>query len=381
MRITKARPRDEGRDDAVPGHVRRVIAEPGESLEPGTRSAMEHQLGAGLQNVRVHDGTEAAASAHAMDALAYTSGEHVVLGAFPAPGPEHDRLLAHELAHVVQQQRATSAPTSVVDEPHAEIEAQGVSDGAATALTPARSAISRAPTRIGTAFTHPKGATSRLSKVHATFDGATFTLLDGTTPILSHAAQSGRPVSVRSADATACKGSTSDSYLNNPLYVGIQDFGPIPEGDYRFTLSAFATFSAAEQLTMISGGTFTDPFGTSLHGGDWGSGRAPLTPVKVVPAPPGCGNTAKRSGFYLHGGSLPGSSGCIDIDNDGIDSLLKLLVGYRKDIPVKVTYTSAAPSVGWGTRRLGGFTYPTDDKGRPIKDPSIWDRLKSATGD
>jgi hypothetical protein len=373
--------REDGRDADVPEHVRRVVAQPGEALESRTRSAMEHQLDAGLDTVRVHNGSEAAASARSLDALAYTAGGHVVLGAFQAPGPEHDRLLAHELAHVVQQQRATSSPTSVLDDPHAEIEAQGVSDGHATTLTPARSVIAQAPTRIGTAFTHPKGATTRLAKVHATFDGANFTVLDGSTPILTHPAQSGRPVSVRPADAATCKGSTSDSYLNNPLYVGIQDFGPIPEGDYRFSLSAFATFSAAEQLTMISGGTFIDPFGASLHGGDWGSGRAPLRPVKILPGPPGCGNTAKRSGFYLHGGSLPGSSGCIDIDNDGIDSLLKLLVGYRKDIPVKVTYTSAAPSVGWGTRRLGGFTYPTDDKGRPIKDPSIWDRIRSATGD
>ncbi|MFT3971746.1 MAG: hypothetical protein QM695_16080 [Micropruina sp.] len=173
--------------------------------------------------------------------------------------------------------------------------------------------------------------------------------------------------------------STSDSYLNNPRYPGIQDFGPIPEGDYVFSLSTFATFSAAEQFTMISGGTFIDPFGVSLPGGDWGSGHAPLRPVRILPGPPGCWNTAKRSGLFFHGSSLPGSSGCID--NDGIDALLKLLVGYRKNVPVKVTYTSAPPAVGWGTRRLGGFTYPTDDRGQPIKDPSVWDRVKSATGD
>ena len=129
---------------------------------------------------------------------------------------------------------------------------------------------------------------------------------------------------------------------------------------------------------MIGGGMFTDPFGSPLHGGDWGSGRAPLRPVTILPGPPGCGVTSKRSGFYLHGGSLPGSSGCIDIDNDGIDNLLKLLVGYRKDVPVRVTYTAAAPTVSGATRTLGGFTYPTDDKGKPIKDPTIWDRIKGA---
>jgi hypothetical protein len=269
----------------------------------------------------------------------------------------------------------------VVDDRVAEAEADLVSTGRPTPLTRSGAVVARSPTKIGTAFTHPKGATTTFTHVTATFDGADFTLLDGKTAILTHAAQSGRPVGVRAADAGVCKGSTSDSYLNNPKYVGVQDFGPIPEGDYVFSLSGFATFSGSEQISMITGGMFTDPFGTPLHGGDWGSGRAALRVVKVLPGPPGCGNTAKRSGFYLHGGSLPGSSGCIDIDNDGIDALLKLLAGYRKDIPVKVRYTAAAPSVGWGTRRVGGFTYPTDDKGQPIKDPSLWDRLKGAAGD
>ena len=33
------------------------------------------------------------------------------------------------------------------------------------------------------------------------------------------------------ADAKACKGSTEDSYMNNPRYVGVTDNGPIPEGE------------------------------------------------------------------------------------------------------------------------------------------------------
>jgi hypothetical protein len=370
--------RSEG--DGVPLSASVVLGEPGRPLEPRERVVLGRGLAQELAGVRVHDSAEASRSAAQLDALAYTAGSHVVLGAdVPSHGRERDRLLAHELAHVVQQRGSSMPATTVVDDPAAEADAEAAAAARSGArLTPGPSGVARAP-RIGTAFTHPAGARTALKHVHATFDGADFTVLDGTTVLLTHAAQSGRPVAVRAGDAAACKGSTSDSYLNNPRYVGIQDFGPIPEGEYLFTLGSFATFTALEQATMIAGGMFTDPFGAALHGGDWGSGRAPLRPVRILPGAPGCGNTARRSGFYLHGGSLPGSSGCIDIENDGIDALLKLLVGYRKDITVKVTYTAVPPSVGWGTRRLGGFTYPTDDQGRPIKDPSIWDRLKGAT--
>jgi hypothetical protein len=366
----------------VPEHVTRVLAQPGRALEQRERSVLGRRLARELTGVRVHEDAGGDRSVRALGAVAYTSGAHVVLGSdVQSHGRQRERLLAHELTHVVQQRASSSPPAGIVEDRQVEAEAESAAAGRGTALTRSAAVVARAPAKIGTAFSHPKGSTSAFTHVHATFDGANFTVLDGKTVLLSHAGQSGRPVSVRATDAAACKGSTSDSYLNNPSYVGIQDFGPIPAGDYVFGLSSFATFSTAEQMSMVLGGMFTDPFGTPLHGGDWGSGRAPLRPVKILPGPPGCGDTVRRSGFYLHGGSLPGSSGCIDIDNDGIDALLKLLVGYRKDIPVKVTYTAPPPTVGGNTRRLGKFTYPTDAKGRPIKDPSVWDRLKSAAGD
>jgi hypothetical protein len=49
--------------------------------------------------VRVHSDAQAAASAQAVDALAYTVGSHVVLGRGAQPDT-----LAHELVHTVQQQ-------------------------------------------------------------------------------------------------------------------------------------------------------------------------------------------------------------------------------------------------------------------------------------
>jgi hypothetical protein len=231
-------------------------------------------------------------------------------------------------------------------------------------------------TRLGTQVTHPSGSRSSFRSVTATFDGEDFIVSGDGTVILNTKGQSGRPITVRSADRRACHGTPNDSYLNNPRYVGIADNGPIPEGDYRFTATQMTTFSLAEQAQMILGGSFTDPLGHSLHGGDWGSGRVALEPRRIVPSR-FCGNTRSRSGFFLHGGVLPGSSGCIDIGDSAFDSLVRLLLGYRTTITVTVQYRHPPPDPGALTRALGRFTYPQVPGHR---DPTIWERLGSVFG-
>jgi outer membrane protein OmpA-like peptidoglycan-associated protein len=66
---------------------------------------MEQRFGADFSGVRVHDDARAAESARAVDAHAYTVGSDLVFGAGRwAPGTAAgDRLLAHELAHTLQQ--------------------------------------------------------------------------------------------------------------------------------------------------------------------------------------------------------------------------------------------------------------------------------------
>ena len=58
-----------------------------------------------LSEVRIHTGAKAAASARAIDALAYTVGNNIVFGASQFAPATHSgqHLLAHELAHVAQQ--------------------------------------------------------------------------------------------------------------------------------------------------------------------------------------------------------------------------------------------------------------------------------------
>lgn len=99
----------------VPNAVHEVLESPGRPLDSATRSLLEPRFGHDFSGVRVHDDARAAASARAVHASAYTVGEHVVFGedGFPAHTAGGLRLLAHELAHAVQQsgaQAGTHAP-------------------------------------------------------------------------------------------------------------------------------------------------------------------------------------------------------------------------------------------------------------------------------
>jgi hypothetical protein len=78
---------------------------PGQPLDPATRAFMEPRFGRSFARVRVHTGATAENSARALGARAYTAGDQIVFGAgqFTPRSPAGSRLLAHELAHIVQQ--------------------------------------------------------------------------------------------------------------------------------------------------------------------------------------------------------------------------------------------------------------------------------------
>jgi hypothetical protein len=96
----------------VPQSVHEALRAPGHSLDPQTRSFMEPRLGFDLSRVRVHTDAKAAQSAQDIDALAYTLGRDIVFApAQYAPGsPAGRRVIAHELAHVMQQ--AVTSPST-----------------------------------------------------------------------------------------------------------------------------------------------------------------------------------------------------------------------------------------------------------------------------
>jgi hypothetical protein len=77
----------------------------GAPLDAPTRSAMEGNFGTSFGDVRVHTGPEASDVSRRIGALAFTSGSDVFMrdDAYRPGTPDANRLLGHELTHVVQQ--------------------------------------------------------------------------------------------------------------------------------------------------------------------------------------------------------------------------------------------------------------------------------------
>jgi len=92
----------------TPPVVHEVLRSQGQPLDPATRAFMEARFGQDFSGVRVHRDTKAAQSAKAVHARAYAVGRDVVFASnqFSPASPEGRRLLAHELAHTVQQRKA-----------------------------------------------------------------------------------------------------------------------------------------------------------------------------------------------------------------------------------------------------------------------------------
>jgi len=111
---------------------------------------MEPRFGHDFTNVRVHSDPSAAESARAVGALAYTVGRDVVFGSGQyAPQVGRGReLLAHELAHVVQQASTLgTAPSSLEiggahSAPEQEAQAAARAVGANKEIVPAQAPVS-----------------------------------------------------------------------------------------------------------------------------------------------------------------------------------------------------------------------------------------------
>lgn len=96
----------------VPPIVHEVLRSSGQPLDVTTRAFMEPRFGLDFSHVRVHTDAKAAKSAKVVNALAYTVGQRVVFdaGRYAPQTNEGQRLLAHELTHVLQQSSEHIAP-------------------------------------------------------------------------------------------------------------------------------------------------------------------------------------------------------------------------------------------------------------------------------
>ncbi len=156
----------------VPPIVHDVLQSPGQPLDAATRAFMEPRFGQDFSSVRVHTSGQAAESAQAVNALAYTVGSNIVFGTGQyAPGASGgQRLLAHELTHVVQQSHSGSARPQKLSlgapSDAAELEAEAIAERTVqTAPSPPderatepAAQIQPAPTSVQRFVTHAKSA-------------------------------------------------------------------------------------------------------------------------------------------------------------------------------------------------------------------------------
>jgi len=129
---------------SAPPIVHDVLRSSGAALDASTRAYMEPRFGHSFADVRVHADGQAAESAAAVGAHAYAIGRDVVFGAgkYAPASADGRRLIAHELAHVVQQRGSASTlspslevgPVDAPEEREAEHAAGAVAGGGRAAV-------------------------------------------------------------------------------------------------------------------------------------------------------------------------------------------------------------------------------------------------------
>jgi hypothetical protein len=127
----KNRSADQVESPGMPPIVQEVLGSAGQPMDAQTRAFFEPRFGHDFGKVRIHSDGRAAESARAVNALAYTVGSDISFGtsSYRPHTVEGRRLIAHELAHVVQQSQNT------VGSPPSEARLEADADRAASAVT------------------------------------------------------------------------------------------------------------------------------------------------------------------------------------------------------------------------------------------------------
>ena len=123
-----------------------TVHQGGQPLDSDSRNFFEPRFGRDFGAVRIHTNVQAADSARSVNALAYTVGSHVVFGSdqYAPHSDRGQRLLAHELTHVVQQNQIPQKGRVFPNADWLEREGErGIDLVAQIARTPARLILQR----------------------------------------------------------------------------------------------------------------------------------------------------------------------------------------------------------------------------------------------
>ena len=144
------------------------------------------------------------------------------------------------------------------------------------------------------------------------FDGQYLIWLQNGQPVKYYPAMSGKPD------------------YQSAQYTNERKKGPIPEGDYLLVRGTGEDYSNKEEMSWWRKFVPWNDKPWYEKPSSWGYSRIPIQPL------PGT-NTFGRRSMYVHGGSEPGSAGCIDLtyrNDDFYNDWLK----YNGNLPLKVKY-------------------------------------------
>lgn len=117
-RVRRSPPKSTPAAPSLPSQVAPIVRAGtqggGQSLDKHTQAEMSARFGHDFSQVRIHTDSHADSSAQEMGANAYTVGNDIVFreGQWTPGVSDSERLLAHELTHVVQQARAGGGDVS-----------------------------------------------------------------------------------------------------------------------------------------------------------------------------------------------------------------------------------------------------------------------------
>lgn len=337
---------------ALPASVHETTSSAGQALPTETRAVMEYHFGRDFSGVRVHVGEQAARSARSVNALAYTVGNHVVFG-YGMYNPQSEQghhLLAHELAHVVQQNGRTpdiQLYDIAADNHPSEREAEAAAD----------EVCHRRQVHVGLATGRSDGKVL----LHRHKDD-----------LVAYKGGQSATVYVISAGKVIYMGSAVSGHPGHGENEPSE--GPIPDGRYIIHPGITRTPVTTSQAGGVCGAngiasgyqeiTSTDP--TPCSGAHycnvpcpttsnpaqkcftprdcWGPKRIKIEGSKAVVTPSGARKV--RDGFYLHGGNPADavSSGCVKSLNDDVFTHVRTLTGVKGAVPFCVA-TACEPDL------------------------------------
>ncbi|WP_372015265.1 eCIS core domain-containing protein [Pseudoxanthomonas sp. 10H] len=332
--------------DTAAACVDAALATDGQRLDPASRGFMEGRFHRDFSQVRVHADATAVASAEALHAHAYATGNHIVFGrgAYAPHTAAGRHLLAHELAHVAQQpgtgaglplQRLLQRqPTSLAAIPEAE----------RRAIHAGMTAVSVPTERITAFFTiMPSGRPSESRSIGATnsFDpaipaamhtglGSIGAWIAGDTnalPLnssievdLDLSAHGGARTTYRFTHFTHTTGSGRSASSASVMLV--EPVGATLAAPAAQTVPASGTF-AVGSASFTVGGNWNDADYTTLHQ------ALGLLPAAALTAATGLTFRRVGAGTGAEGGHYDSGTDAVELNNRAFPASSDLRVGQR----------------------------------------------------